>query len=255
MSEFLLTASQIKKNFDNFQKLIEISFPTRKEALLKMYEDLGEERVALAPASSFDFFHNAVPGGYIDHVLRVHEYALKNYELWESCGLLVNCFSVEELQFAALHHDLGKLGLPGAGREHYVFNNSKWHRENQGKMYMSNPNVPNMPITDKGFYLLNHYQIPVTENEWIGIRCTDGMYEETNKEYLAGFNLDKKLRNSLPYILHHSDIMAFRFEFERWSITSKKFTFSGIQKMSSQVKIEEKDKKVVNNLFDEMFGS
>ena len=41
MSEFLLTASQIKKNFDNFQKLIEISFPTRKEALLKMYEDLG----------------------------------------------------------------------------------------------------------------------------------------------------------------------------------------------------------------------
>jgi len=253
MAEFILTARQIQQNYKTFRQLINDSFLSRKDALNKMYDDLGEERVVMAPASSFEFFHNAIPGGYVDHILRVYEYAVDTYELWKKHGLSVNTFSIEELIFAAIHHDLGKLGLPGENREHYVYNDSKWHRENQGKMYKNNPNVPNMPVTDKGFFLLNHYQIPITENEWIGIRCTDGMYEESNKAYLAGFDLDKKLRNPMPYILHQADIMAFRFEFERWAKITEKFTFSGAKEIKESSALDSKVSSG-NDLFDKMFG-
>lgn len=254
MTDFILTAKQLQQNYKTFRQLINDSFPSRKDALNIMYDDLGDERVIMAPASSFEFFHNAIPGGYVDHILRVYEYSIDTYELWKKHGLAVNTFSIEELVFSAIHHDLGKLGLPGARREHYVYNDSKWHRENQGKMYKSNPNVPNMTVTDKGFFLLNHYQIPITENEWIGIRCTDGMYEEANKPYLSGFNLDTKLRNPMPYILHQADIMAFRFEFERWAKITEKFTFSGAQTAKASDGVSEALSQSGNDLFDKMFG-
>lgn len=224
MAEFKLTSKEIQENWNQFRNLINENFPTRNHNLNRMYDEL-EERAVMAPASSFDYFHNAIPGGYIDHVLRVYDFTLKQYNLWKECGFEFS-FTKEELLFAALHHDLGKLGLPGDGNEHYVPNDSEWHRKNQGKIYKSNPNTPFMTTADMSFYLLQHYQIPYSVNEMLGIRLTDGMYDESNKQYLAGFNLESKLRNTMPYILHHADIMAFRFEFERWNKFANKFRYS-----------------------------
>lgn len=257
-----LTAKQIQQNYKTFRQLITEISPSRLNELENMYDDLGEERVMFAPASGYDYFHNAFPGGYIDHVLRVYEFTLEQYEMWKRMGMKTNNFTLEELSFAAIHHDLGKLGLPGLGKEHYQHNDSKWHRENQGKMYKSNPNVPHVPITDKGFFLLNHYGVKYSLNEMIGIRCTDGMYEETNKAYLSGFNLDSKLRNSMPYILHHADIMAFRFEFERWAESSGKFALNGEVIKSTTKSIESKkqistvsDQKADLAAFNKLFGN
>lgn len=259
MSDFNLTAKQISKNWNTFRNLINERFPSRKDALNRMYDEMElDERVQMAPASSFEFFHNAIPGGYVDHVLRVYEFALETYQLWKKMGLVVDNFTEEELEFAALHHDLGKLGLPGENREHYVFNDSEWHRKNQGKYYKNNPKIPNIPVTDKGFYLLNHYGIQYSLNEMIGIRCTDGMYEESNKAYLAGFDLDKKLRTSLPYILHQADIMAFRYEFERWAKSSSKFELSNGDVKPIIQKNEQANQKSGNfslDNFDDFFKS
>lgn len=249
-----LSAKQILQNFKTFRQLIDDSFPTRKDLLNKMYDDIGDERLSMAPASSYEFFHNAFPGGYVDHVLRVYEFSIEQYDLWTRMGMVVDNFTLEELSFAAIHHDLGKLGLPGQTQDHYVYNDSKWHRENQGKLYKINPNSYHIPVTDKGFYLLNHYGVQYSLNEMIGIRCTDGMYEESNKQYLAGFNLETKLRNSMPYILHHADIMAFRFEFERWAKSSEKFNLNPISTPNTEPK-EIPTAVSGNDLFDKMFGA
>lgn len=235
MSEFKLTVKEIHDNWKIFREIINERFPVmRAQALNRMYDEL-EERATMAPASSFDYFHNAIPGGYVDHVLRVYNFTLKQYDLWKECGFKF-AFSKEELEFAALHHDLGKLGLPGDGNEHYVPNDSEWHRKNQGKIYKSNPNKPFMTTADMSFYLLNHYQIPYSVNEMLGIKLTDGMFDESNKQYLAGFSLESKLRNTMPYILHHADIMAFRFEFERWNHYANKFRYSGQDAIPDPVK-------------------
>ena len=259
MSEFKLTAKQIQDNWKTFREIINESFPTRKDALNKMYDEL-EERVIFAPASSYDYFHNAIPGGYVDHVLRVFNFTIKHYELWKESGFEF-AFSFEELLFAAIHHDLGKLGLPGEGAEHFIPNDSKWHRENQGKLYKSNPNTQWMPTADRSFYLLNHYTIPYSLNEMLGIKLTDGMYDETNKDYLSRFNLEDKLRNSMPYILHHADIMAYRFEFERWNKETNKFRYSGQESapttiVESKKKVEFETAVATNGLdtFEKLFG-
>ena len=44
-------------------------------------------------------------------------------------------YTKEELLFAAMHHDLGKVGFPGEGNEVYQVETSDWHRKNQNKMY------------------------------------------------------------------------------------------------------------------------
>jgi hypothetical protein len=113
--------------------------------------------------------------------------------------------------------------MPGENRELYQTNKSEWHRKNQGKIYQMNPNLGYMENTDRTFYLLNHYRIPYTENEQLGIQLTDGMYNDTNKPYLVSYELEKKLRNSMGIILHHADLMAARYEFEKWATTTGRF--------------------------------
>lgn len=251
----MLSAEQLQQNYSELRRRINEYFPTnRTTAIISMVDDL-EDRFMFAPASSFEYFHNAFPGGYTDHILRVDTFATKVYELWKTVGMRID-FRVEELHFAALHHDLGKLGLPGTGMEHYQPNSSDWHVKNQGKIYTKNPNVYNMNVTDRGFFLLQYYGIQYTVNEMIGIRTTDGMYEENNKEYLAGFNLETKLRNSLPFILHQADIMAFRYEFEQWA--TGKFNFNpNVGGNVPQMTIEVLPKKEKNNpaltAFDDLF--
>lgn len=258
MSEFTLSAKQIARNWQTFRAIINEQFASRKDPLNRLYDHLEEEeRIQMAPASSYDFFHNAIPGGYVDHVLRVYEFSIEQFEMWKRMGCKVDNFSLEELQFSAIHHDLGKCGLPGIGREYYQFNDSKWHRDNQGKMFKANPNVPYMKNIDVTFYLLNHFQVPYSLNEMLTMKLTDGMYDEDNKAYLNGFDLSKRLRISLPHILHHADMMACRFEFERWASASEKFNLDSVRMIQSEVKSQPTiaTKPAFGlDAFDKMFG-
>ena len=64
-----LTAEQIAQNWDELLTVIKTEFTgNRKDKLLAMYTDL-EDRMSMAPASSFNHYHNAFPGGYVEHVL------------------------------------------------------------------------------------------------------------------------------------------------------------------------------------------
>ena len=105
-----LKAEIIQANWEIFLTNIEehISSP-RKENLLAFYKKF-EERIVMMPASHKKEYHNAFPGGYVDHVNRVVRCALKQYELWKEEGADISTFTIEELVFSALNHDLGKIG-------------------------------------------------------------------------------------------------------------------------------------------------
>lgn len=225
MSDYLISPKQIQSNWKTFRDIINEISPSRRDSMNRMYDEL-EERICLAPASSVEFFHNAVPGGYVDHVLRVYKNAMATFDLWKTSGMVVDNFTLEELSFAAMKHDLGKVGMPGTGMELYQKNQSDWHRKNQGKIYQMNPNMAYMENTARTFYLLNHYGIKYSENEMLGIQLTDGLYNEANKIYLVSYDLDKKLRTTMGLILHHADLMAARYEFEQWAMATEKFKFS-----------------------------
>ena len=104
-----LTEKEILSNWEKLRGIITDTFEgERLEKLNTMY-DYFEERMVLAPASGKEHFHNAMVGGYVAHVLHVIESALQVKSLWEQNGGKID-FTDEELIFAAMHHDLGKVG-------------------------------------------------------------------------------------------------------------------------------------------------
>lgn len=215
-----LTAEELQKNYNKFLSYIDtyISSP-RKEQLKQLYDDHAE-RIMLMPASGTEHFHNAWPGGYVDHVVRVMDAALTIRQVWETFGATMN-YTEEELIFAALNHDLGKIGTEEA--EQYIPNDSEWHRKNQGKLYKNNPANSFMTVPDRSLRILAERGIRVSESEWFGIKLHDGMYDESNKAYYISYDVNSRLRTNLPYVLHQADQLAARTEYEKWvSITTPK---------------------------------
>ena len=179
--------------------------------MLALYQS-QEDNLAFAPASSRASYHNAFPGGYVDHVNRVVEAALKVTKLWDNMGATIN-FSTEELVFSAINHDLGKLGRDG--QPAYLPNDSEWHVKNQGAIYKPNTELAFIPIQDSSLFILQQAGIELTFNEWTAIKTHDGLYDDGNKAYLISSQNESKLRTSLPLILHQADILAARVEWEK----------------------------------------
>jgi hypothetical protein len=207
-----LTAEQIQQNWIQFLGYINdhITSP-RKEKLIEFYEKF-EDRLILMPAAHKKEYHNAFPGGYVDHVNRVIKGALHLHDLWGMMGADLSTYTKEELVFAALNHDLGKMG--SEEEEAYVPQTDNWRREKLGEDYMFNNKVPFASVPDRGLFLLQSHGIQYSFNEMITIQTHDGLYDEGNKKYLMGFMPEQKPRTSLPFIIHQADLMAARIEFE-----------------------------------------
>ena len=242
-----LTPPHIQENWGKLIQLINDNFSgERLEKLLKMY-DYFEERMCLAPASGKEHFHNAHAGGYVEHVLHITDLVVQIYDLWGKNGATIDNFDKEELIFAALHHDLGKVG--DLSEDYYTPNDSDWHRKNQGLIYKHNGKLQYMTVTDRAIWLLQHFGIQMTENEYLGLRLTDGLYEEANKGYLMSYSDDFQLKTNLPIILHQGDMMASRLEYEEW-----KFGYVGSKehKVTKGEAVELSDNQ--KDVFKELFG-
>jgi len=210
----ILDENKINENYQLFRKLINETFTgERLDKLNKMYDHL-QDRIVLTPASSTAHFHNAFAGGYIDHVLRVTQNAVKVFDLYEEVGIGIGDYDKETVIFVALHHDLGKVG--NESENWYLPNDSQWHIDNQGKVYKTNPKMNWMNLNDRTFWMLNHFGIQLSEIEYLGIKLTDGLYDESNKPYFIAYGQDNALKTSLPFVMHQADIMAARWENERW---------------------------------------
>ena len=197
-----------KKAEENYTRFMEfISQDSRSEKLKAMYEILHNELIS-APASGKVHYHNAFPGGYLDHVLRVADTTLQLPSVYKKIGGSID-FTKEEAIFAALHHDLGKLGHPLEG-PYYLEQDSDWHRK-RGELYKHNENLSYMSPPDRGLMLLQKYGIIVTDKEWVSIKLSDGLYDEGNKSYLKTYQ-PYPLKTVLPRIIHMADYMSSQAE-------------------------------------------
>lgn len=243
-----LTPEEIQHNWGNLRQLIDATFSgERLERLNEMY-DFFEERMCLAPASGREHFHNAHPGGYVEHVLHITQFSYQIYKLWKQNGATIDNFTVEELLFAALHHDLGKVG--NLVEDNYIENDSDWHRKNQGLIYKHNPKIDYMTITDRACWILQHFGVKMTETEFIGMRLADGLYEEANKSYYMNWSKDNQLSTNLAYILHQADMMASKIEYDQWARGDHDLK---VDKVKEEKKKTEQS-KAANQAFKELFG-
>ena len=241
-----LTPEQIQENWDKLIELVNDTFEgERLEKLLEMY-DYFEERMCLAPASGKEHYHNAYVGGYVEHVLHVVELAVEIKESWEKNGATIN-FTDEELVFAAMHHDLGKVG--DLAEDYYVVQDNNWFVEKRGEYFKHNPKLQFMTVTDRAVFLLQHFGIPMTELEYIGLRLTDGMYEEANKNYYVSYQPERSLKSNIAYILHQADSMATHIEYDMW----KRGDHAAVIVKKENVKENSEKSKRAHDLFKELF--
>lgn len=207
----MLNETQILINWGKFiENINNFISGERQKKLISFYEKY-EDRFALATCSGNKAYHNCFPGGYIDHVNRVVDLALKFSKIWSGNGSNVD-FTDEELVFVAINHDLGKFG----DEEHdlYIPQDSEWHRKNRGDEYKHNPEVPLMHPSDRSLYILQKIGVPMTYNEFVGIRLHDGLYEESNKYYYISYSGERRLKTNLPYIISQADLAAARIEYD-----------------------------------------
>jgi len=255
-----LSAEQIQANWEIFLNNIEEHIPgNRGECLVNFYKRY-EERIMLMPASHKKEYHSAFPGGYVDHVNRVVEASLKMYGVWEQFGMDTSTFTIEELVFSAINHDLGKMG----DKEHeaYIPQTDNWRRDKLGEDYMFNKKLAFASVPDRGLFLLQQHDITYSFNEMLAIQTHDGLYDSANEKYLKAFMPEQKPRTSLPFILHQADMMAARIEFEiEWlpkfsqnsvATPKKNYTLNGNIKSSKTKALNTLSSPGLKNMLDSL---
>lgn len=246
----MLIAEQIAENWDEFIGYIDTYISEPRKTKLKEFYEKYAERIMLMPAAHKKEYHNAFPGGYIEHVNRVIKAALDFDKVWTSHGTDRN-YTTEELVFSAMNHDLGKMG--DEENESYIPQTDQWRKDKLGEDYKFNDKLEFMSVPDRGLYLLTSHGISYTKNEMLAIKLHDGLYDDANKPYLMSWMPETKPRTSLIHIVHQADLMAARIEFEReWFPKFKNNVAT--PKKNSTVKTDKKTPiktKALNNIQSE----
>ena len=153
MSDTIQLKDKILKNKDIFLEKNKLYGILSKE----LVDYLGEE-LFTAPASTMKSLHNAFPGGLIDHILKTTKYAIGINKLLHQ-SYEVDAQSIVKVCFL---HQIGKTFL-------YKWNESEWHRNNQGKMYEFNEELVSLKIGERSAYYSLKYGIQLTDEEYQAI--------------------------------------------------------------------------------------
>jgi hypothetical protein len=196
-----LDMQQVEDNWNQLIKLCGVIEDDRRESIEKMLEELGE-RLMLAPASGRASYHNAFPGGLVDHSLRVLKNAMtlsKTFDVFED-------IPKSSLIIASLFHDLGKVGEPGEdGGDYYVEQTSDWHREKLGEYYKINDDIDYMATSLRSIFILQSYGVYLNQDEYLAIYLHDGPTIDKNKPYFMK-------EPNLSTLLQVADLLATKEE-------------------------------------------
>lgn len=187
----MLSDERIEKNWNTFTALCK-KCGDRTPSVMAMIEHLGE-RLVLAPASSKQQYHDAHPGGLVDHSLKVLLKARALNEAYQTN------LSSESLIISCLFHDLGKVG--DLTEDYYLPQTDDWRREKLGEVYTYNEKVQRMPNSERGLWIMQHFGVKLSMAEWLAIRLNDGQYVDENRPY-------KMHEPTLALVVHQADRMA-----------------------------------------------
>ena len=208
----MLNAEQIQKNYVKHHKIIDHYITDRKDQVKEMIKHM-EDNYVMAPASGRAWYHNAFAGGYVDHVNRVVQFAIKQKNTYQEMGGMID-FTDEQLVFAALFHDLGKMG--DGDSPNYIPQTDKWRQDKLSEMYTYNPDLDFMLIPDRSLFILQKFGIKVDQKEFLAIRCHDGVFDKANESYFFSNMESSRQKTSIISILHTADFLASKVEYDIW---------------------------------------
>ena len=239
---------QIKANYDELMSVIDEYFEDEQRDNIKSLFSHFEDRIIEAPASGRPSYHNCFMGGWLDHTLRVIETSLKMREHFIELGVEVTSTEYDVV-LAAMFHDLGKLG--DLNDPYYKYQTDEWRRNKLQEWYTHNSDMENMSVTDRSLWLLQHFNIKVSEEVWKAIKLSDGMFDKGNEDLYRRYT---DSRNVLHYIVHFGDWMS--------TVAEKQYYIQGNIKQQEKIEkvtreFDKQDDKDVDNLkqkFNELFA-
>lgn len=171
----MLSEEQIVANWEKYSNLLLQTGEHRSEQLQAMLDHLGD-RLVMCPASSKRDYHNCFVGGLVDHSLRV----LKNCtRLMKVAPDVYGGIPEESVVFAALLHDLGKVGTLDEDR--YLPQTNDYYKS-RGNLFEVNSKVTTKNV-HSSLFLLQHFGVKMTYDEFEAILLNDGPVTEDGREY------------------------------------------------------------------------
>jgi len=152
---------EIKKNWATYKAILARLEDDNINTLL---EDLGQ-RLCLAPANSNNKQYGCYPGGIVATSIKLAKamQALNTFH-----GDSVDIKSVYKI---GLLHDIGRLGTIEA--DWLLPQDSDWHREKLGNEFKINFDLPKLSHLQRSLFLLNHFQVQLTEEEFFALVSLD----------------------------------------------------------------------------------
>ena len=258
----MINQEQMDNNWTELMSIIDKYFEgEQKENILKLHSDF-EDEYKTAPASGRPNYHNCFKGGYLDHILHVIKNSLMIKKLYEKNGVK-SIHTDSDVVLAAMFHDLGKLG--DGTQPYYKYQTDDWRRKKLNEWFTHNPELQYMSVTDRAIWLLQHFDIKISQLEFLAIKVSDGMYDEANQQYLKTYKPENSFHSSLPYLIHWADHMATRAEYTEWKY-EEEYENAGIRdrvQESVTTQVDREVKKVdadpeptssAKDLFNELFG-
>ena len=196
-----LSEEEIQKNWEKLLALLEKLEVERQGPAKAMVKHLGV-RLMTCPASGRLDYHNCFVGGLVEHSLRVVQNGLILRKAFDWSAKV----KVPSLVVGCLFHDLGKVG--DLERDYYVPQESDWHREKLGEMFLINKELDYMTVPDRSLFLCQHFGLTLTRDEMLAIKLHDGQYTEDNRSYRMKEPL-------LSDLVHMADLISTKQEKEK----------------------------------------
>ncbi|MAE82923.1 MAG: hypothetical protein CMB80_09325 [Flammeovirgaceae bacterium] len=183
----------LKVNWKQYEKLCKRLCDAGLNELL---DNLGQ-RLVPCPASPRTEQIGCYPGGLIEHALEV---TAVMRTLADAYGFSVPIASILRV---GLLHEIGKVG--DTELDYFTDQDSDWHREKLGQLYKYNEDLSKMSVSHRTLYLLQHFRVQLSKDEWVAIQLAGGSHFEENRFYVGHEpSLALLLQQAKQAVIHRS---------------------------------------------------
>ena len=166
-----MDTDRLLDQFESYTKILKKYFPDK--GMDRFLEDFGT-RLATCPRA----LESNKGGEYGDLVKYQMKIAVRAKEI--SKITQEECDSRSAVR-VALVHELGKLG--DEENELFVSQESQWHRDKLGQNFKYNEMCNKMTVAHRTLYLLQKYEIQLSQDEWITVMTCQGAHFPENAFY------------------------------------------------------------------------
>ena len=167
----------VKNNWDTFEKLCSRLSDDNINTLLTT---LGE-RLITTPATTHDNRPGCFGGGLIQTSLEITS------KMRKIASEFYPDIQVASILKVGLLHEIGKVGTLEANL--FLEQDSDWHREKLGQFYKYNEDISKSATPERTLFLLQHFGVQLSHDEYYAIRLSQGSHLEENRFY-ANFEPD-----------------------------------------------------------------